>query len=234
MRQFHDQLQSLLQKVVMMGSLAEGMILTAIDSLTRGDMRQMEDVFDREQQLNRLQVEVDDQAVTLTALQQPVAQDARYLFMASRIGGELERIGDQSVNVCQNSVHVHKSTAGGGPVSAAAFVDIRVMAELARAMVRDSLTAMMKRDVALANKVLEQDEQLDALRDQNFQSLLSAMSENPASIQRSMSLILIARNLERIGDHATNIGEEVIYWINGRDVRHGRGLGGSSVSAVKS
>ncbi len=218
MRHFHDQLQLLLQKVVMMGSLAESMIQTAIESLVKRNEAISADVFAKEQQVNILQVEVDDLAVKLTALQQPVARDARFLFMASRIGGELERIGDQAINICQNAHYVIQAP----PLRP--MVDLPIMADVAQKMVRDSLTAMVNRDVELANRVLEEDEKVDAFRDQIFRSLLTYMMADPGTIQRALSQILIARNLERIADHATNIGEEVIYWIQGRDVRHGKGL----------
>jgi phosphate transport system protein len=218
MRHFHAQLQELLQRVVIMGSVAESMIQTAVNGLVARSEGMLEEVFLKERQVNALQVEVDDRAVKLTVLQQPVAQDARFLFMASRIGGELERIADQAINICQNARFVLQ----GPPLRP--LVDLPIMAEVAQGMVRDSVTAMINRDVGLANRVLEQEEKVDAFRDQIFRTMLTCMTADPGTIQRAMSLILIARNVERIGDHATNVAEEVIYWIQGRDVRHGKGL----------
>lgn len=218
MRHFHEQLQDLFQKVVLMGMTTESMIQAAIRGLIERNERCHSDVFEKEHEVNRMQVEVDDMAVKLTALQQPVASDARFLFMASRIGGELERIADQAINICQNA-HFVLSAPALKPM-----VDVPIMADVAQKMVRDSMTAMINRDVAVANKVLEEEEKVDAFRDQVFRTLLTYMMADPGTIQRAMSLILIARNLERIGDHATNIAEEVIYWIQGRDVRHGKGL----------
>ena len=217
MRHFHEQLQELLQKIVMMGTITESMISSAIGGLVKRNDALFVDVFVREDEVNRLQVEVDDRAVKLTALQQPMAQDVRFLFMASRIGGELERIADQAINICQNSRHVLE-----GPPTRQ-LVEIPIMAEAAQKMVRDSLTAMIQRDVNLAAAVLEQETKVDAFRNQIFATLLDEMKHDPSAIDRSLSLILIARNLERIGDHATNIAEEVIYWIQGRDVRHTKG-----------
>lgn len=225
MRRFQDQLQILLQKVVMMGSLAETMIEKAVDGLMKRNEGLCAGVFATENQVNALQVEVDDLAVTLTALQQPVARDARFLFMASRIGSELERIADQAVNICQNTHHLMAAPPLKAEMPSAGMVDLPIMADVAKAMVRNSLTAMMNKDVDLANRVLGEDEKVDALRDQIFRSLLTSIMVDPGSTQTALSLILIARNLERIADHATNIGEEVIYWIQGRDVRHTRGLG---------
>lgn len=218
MRQFHEQLQDLLQRVMMMGATAEAMIERAIAGLVSRTETPFADVFTKEQVVNALHVEIDDRAVRLTALQQPVAQDVRFLFMASKIGSELERIGDQAVNICQNAHYVLGSPPAELPG------DLPKMAEIAQRMVRDSLKAMMDRDVALADSVLEADAQVDALRDRVFHALLPEIGTGPGEAQRGLSLILIARNLERIGDHATNVAEEVIYWIQGRDVRHGRAI----------
>ena len=215
MRHFHEQLQDLLQKIVMMGTITETMIQLALHGLVKRNEASFEDVFSKEIEVNRLQVEVDDAAVRLTALQQPVAQDVRFLFMASRIGGELERIADQAINICQNARHVIDAP----PLQP--LVELPIMAELAQKMVRDSLTAMIQRDVAQASVVLEEEEKVDAFRNRIFATLMEWMKQDATAIDRSMSLILIARNLERIGDYATNIAEEVIYWIQGRDVRHG-------------
>jgi phosphate transport system protein len=217
MRHFDDQLQELLNTVATMGELAESMVRTAVKALVSRDESLTLEVFAREREVNSLQVAVDDQAIRLTVLQQPVARDARFLFMASRIGGELERIADQAINICQNTHYVLQSP----PLQP--LVGLPVMADVAVKMVRDGVAAMMRRDVALANTVLEEEEKVDAHRDQIFRVLLTHMMSDPTTIQRALSLILIARNLERVGDHATNIAEEVIYWVQGRDVRHNAG-----------
>jgi phosphate transport system protein len=218
MRHFHEQLQDLLQKIVIMGTITESMIQLAIGGLVKRTEAASNDIFAKEDEVNRLQVHVDDMAVKLTALQQPMAQDVRFLFMASRIGGELERIADQAINITQNSRHALEA-----PAPSKSLVELPIMAEIAQKMVRDSLTAMINRDVNLAGVVLEEETKVDAFRNQIFKTLLEWMKQDPTSIERSLSLILIARNLERIGDHATNIAEEIIYWIQGRDVRHMKG-----------
>ena len=223
MRHFEELLQELLQKIVLMGTIAESMISIAVTGLVKRNQSHAIDVFVKEQEVNRLQVEVDDRAVKLTALQQPVAQDVRFLFMASRIGGELERIADQAINIVQNSKHVLE----GPPMRP--LVELPIMAEVAQKMVRDSLSAMIQRDVALAATVLEEEKKVDAFRNQIFSTLLDWMKQDPTAIERSLSLILIARNLERIGDHATNVAEEVIYWIQGRDVRHTKGQAAKAI-----
>jgi phosphate transport system protein len=218
MRQFHEQLHELLTRVQEMGELSLSMVKTAVETLIRQDESLTKQVFATEDRVNALQVEVDDRAVRLTVLQQPVAQDARFLFMASRIGGELERIADQAINICQNAHYVLEASAAA-PMKP--LVELPLMAELAQKMVRDALSAMINKDPAVANRVLEEEKMVDAFKEAIFRTLLTYMMSDPRTIQRSLSLILISRNLERIGDHATNIAEEVIYWIQGRDVRHG-------------
>lgn len=215
MRHFDEQLEELFKRIIMMGSLAESMIQLAIRAYTEANESLADEVYTREDQVNALQVEVDDKAVKLTTLQQPVASDARFLFMASRIGGELERIADQSINIVQNT---HYALEGSPPLRP--LVDLPIMADVVQKMVRNSMAAMAGRDLNLADDVLQQEDQVDAFRDQIFRILLTHMMADPRTIQQSLSLILMARNLERIGDHATNIAEEVIYWIQGRDIRH--------------
>jgi phosphate transport system protein len=217
-RTFDKQLQELLQRVVLMGSIVESMITQAVAVLVARSEGPCKDVFEKENEVNSLHVEVDDRAVKLTALQQPVARDARFLFMASKIGSELERIGDQAVNICGNAHYVLESP----PLRS--LVELPIMADIAQKMLRDSLSAMINRDIGLANQVLEEEDKVDALRDKIFHTLLADIGAGQGSAQRDISLILIARNLERIGDHATNIAEEVIYWIQGRDVRHGKAM----------
>jgi phosphate transport system protein len=199
---------------VEMGTIAERMIDLALTVLVQRNEALAETVWELEREVNTFQVEIDEMAVRLTAMQQPVARDARFLFMASRIGGELERIADQTINITQNAHFVLE----GPPLRP--MVDIPIMAEVAKKMVHDTVTAMIQRDVVLAEKVLEEEYKVDAFRDQIFRTLLTYMMADPGTIQRALSLILISRNVERIGDHATNISEEVIYWIQGRDVRH--------------
>ena len=219
MRHFDEQLDELFKRIVMMGSLAESMIRTAVRVYTERNEALAAEVFENERKVNALQVEVDETAVRLTTLQQPVASDARFLFMASRIGGELERIGDQAINICQNAHHA----LDGAPIEP--LVDLPIMGDVTQKMLRNSLSAMGERSVQIAEAVLEQEEQVDAFRDQIFRIVLTHMMSDPRTIPQSLSVILMARNLERIGDHATNIAEEVIYWIQGRDIRHTQSRG---------
>jgi phosphate transport system protein len=213
-RHFDEEIQEIRQRLVRMGSLAESMIASALRMLIERDDRHYREVTEREEQVNSLQIEIDDMAVKITATQQPVGSDVRFLFMAARITSELERIGDQAINICQNAQHLLKAP----PLKP--FVDIPIMAEIAQRMVRDSLDALIRKDVSIAERVLTEEDKVDAFRDQVFRELLTYMMADPATIPRALSLILISRNLERVGDHATNIAEEVIYWIQGRDIRH--------------
>jgi phosphate transport system protein len=213
-RHFDDEIKEIRRKLVEMGGLAESMIASALRTLLERNESHCEEVTVREVQVNNLQISIDDMAVKVTALQQPVGSDVRFLFMATRITSELERIADQAINVCQNAHFLLKAP----PLKP--FVDIPIMAEVAQKMVRDSLESLIRKDVDLADRVLREDDKVDAFRDQIFRELLTYMMSDPATIPRALSLILVSRNLERVADHATNIAEEVIYWVQGRDIRH--------------
>ncbi len=214
MRHMDEQLQQLLERLLLMGRLAESMIELALRSLIERNELLSDAIYQKEKEVNELQIEIDDSAVKLTALQQPVGGDVRFLFMASRIATELERIGDQAVNIIQNASHVMKAPA------LKPLVDLPVMGEIIEKMVRNSLDSLVARDCSLATRVLEEEDKVDAYRDLIFRVLLTYMMADPGTIERALSLILISRNLERVGDHATNIAEEVIYLVEGREVRH--------------
>jgi phosphate transport system protein len=214
MRHLDQKIQELLEKLLQMGRLAESMVQTALRVLVERDESLGADIIRKESEVNSLQIEIDDSAVKLTALQQPVGMDVRFLFMASRIATELERIADQAVNIMENAQHVLQAP----PLKP--LVDLPVMGEVAERMVRDSLEALVEKDCSVANRVLEEEKKVDAYRDHIFRVLLTYMMADPGTIQRALALILISRNLERVGDHATNIAEEVIYLVEGREVRH--------------
>jgi phosphate transport system protein len=214
MRHLDEKIQNLLERLLLMGRLAESMIQLALRILIERNEALGEELSRKEEEVNDLQIEIDDTAVKLTALQQPVGGDVRFLFMASRIATELERISDQAVNVMENAHHVLKAP------QLKPLVDLPVMGEIAEKMVRDSLNALVTKDCALAYHVLEEEQKVDAHRDQIFRVILTYMMGDPGTIERALALILISRNLERVGDHATNIAEEVIYLVEGREVRH--------------
>ena len=213
-RHFDEQIQELTQRLVLMGRLADSMIGLSLRALMERDEAYCAEIEKKEDEVDRLQLEVDDRAIKLTALQQPVGTDVRFLFMASRIATELERIADQAVNISQNA----HSLLQAPPLKP--LIDLPIMAEVAQRMVGNAIEALVKRDVALADLVLQEEEKIDAFRDQIFRELLTYMMADPSTIPRALALILISRNLERVGDHATNVAEEVVYLVKGRDVRH--------------
>ena len=213
-RHFEDQLQELKGRLVTMGTKAESMIERAVKALLERDSARLPEVFRTEQEVNELHIEVDERVINLIALHHPVATDLRMAVMCSKIAGELERIGDQAVNICQNTTELLRYP----PLKP--LLDIPLMAEVARRMLRESLDAFVRQDAALAQKVLHTDDEVDAFKNQIFRELLTYMMSDPGTIPRALALILISRNLERVGDHATNVAEEVIYAAQGRDVRH--------------
>jgi len=214
MRHLHEQLQDVLKQITIMGSLTESMIALAMRILVERDESLTNEVMAKEDEVNALQVRIDETSINLIATQQPVGKDVRLLFMASKIVTDLERIADQAKNISQNAHYVLTQP----PLKP--MVDLPIMAEIAQKMVRDALTAVLDRDVELAERVIREESKVDAFRDQVFRTLLTYMMADPGTIQRALSLILISRNIERIGDHATNIAEEAIYIVQGRDIRH--------------
>jgi phosphate transport system protein len=213
-RHLEDEIQELRARLVRMGTASESMIERAVKGLLERSTARHAEIFKTEREVNEFQIEVDERVVSLLALQNLVATDLRLAVMCSKIAGELERIGDQAVNICQNTVELLRYP----PLRP--VIDIPLMAEIARRMLRESLDAFVRQDAGLAQKVLVADDEVDAFKSQIFRELLTYMMSDPATIPRALSLILISRNLERVGDHATNIAEEVIYCVQGRDVRH--------------
>jgi len=178
------------------------------------DIKHAQDVLDEENSINEMQIEIDDRVVQLLALHQLMAADLRFVLAVSRINNDLERIGDQAVNIAQSAQRILRHPR------VKPYVDLPRMSELAEEMVRDSLNAVVRRDVELAKSVLTRDDQVDSLRDQIFRELLTYMMGDSSVVFPAFELILMAKNLERIGDHATNIAEDVIYIVAGQDVRH--------------
>ncbi len=197
-----------------MGSLAERAVHQAVQAVLDVEEHMAESVLDEENAINEMQIEVDERVTRLLAQQQLVAIDLRFILAVSRINNDLERIGDQAVNIAQSALRILRHP------QVKPYVDLPRMSEIAEGMVRDSLNALVRGDLDLARSVLARDDQVDLLRDQMFRELLTYMMENSAVVFPAFELILVAKNLERIGDHATNIAEDVIYIVAGRDVRH--------------
>jgi len=213
-REFDRELENLKHKLIHMATTVETMIDRAIASLVDRNEEAAVTVPGCEQEVNRLQIQIDEMVQALAATHQPVACDLRLLLAASKINSELERIGDQAVNITQDSRALMRQP------ELKPLIDIPRMADIAKKMVHDSVDAFDRGDVLLAQAVVMTDDQVDALKDLVLRELLTYMTSNPDTVERALALILISRHLERIGDHATNIAEDVIYVIQGRDVRH--------------
>ena len=213
-RHFERDLDELKERLLWMGSLAERAVHQAVHAVLDADEKLASAVLDEENTINELQIELDDRVVQLLALQQLMAVDLRFVLAVSRINVDLERIGDQAVNIAESAQRILRHPR------VKPYVDLPRMSELAEEMVRDSLNAVVRRDAELAKSVLLRDDQVDRLRDQIFRELLTYMMTDSSVVFPTFDLILVAKNLERVGDHATNIAEDVIYMVAGRDVRH--------------
>jgi phosphate transport system protein len=214
-RHFEQDLQALKERLLTMGSLAETMIHSAIKALTDRKVELVSDVYRHEKEVNALQIEVDDRCLKMIALHQPAASDLRFITAAIKINADLERIADQAVNICQTTEYLLKEP------QLKPLIDVPRMAEISKKMLKDALDSFVDRDENLARSVLVRDDQVDELKQQLFRELLTYMISDPSTIQRGIDLILISRNLERIADHATNIAEDVIFVVAGKDIRHG-------------
>ena len=211
---FEDDLRTLKNRLLSMGALVEERARQAVQALMERRPELAEEVIAGDQEVNDLQIEIDDRCLKLLALQQPMASDLRLITAAMKINADLERIGDQAVNIAENAAQL----LAHPPLKP--WLDLPRMAEIAQQMTRDALDAFVRRDPALARNVLERDDEVDQLKDQNFRVLLTYMMADPGTIERALALILVARNLERIADHATNIAEDVIFLVEAKDVRH--------------
>jgi phosphate transport system protein len=211
---FEEELQALKNRLLTMGALVEERVHQAVRALIDRQLEEAEQVIRSDQDVNTLQIEIDDRCLKLLALQQPIATDLRLITAAMKINADLERIGDQAVNIAENVIKLLPQA----PLKP--LIDIPRMAELAEKMTRDALDAFVRKDPELARNVLQRDDEVDNLKDQVFRELLTYMMADPGTIQRALALILISRNLERIADHATNIAEDVIFLVEAKDVRH--------------
>ena len=213
-RHFQEELDAMQSRLLEMGGLAEERVRAAIDGLSTRDAAVIDSVTHGDEPVNRLHIEVDERCFRLLALYQPMATDLRAIVAAVKINSDLERVGDLAVNIAEAATRYVRHA----PVKK--LIDIPRMAHIAQSMLRDALDAYVRRDTVLAQNVLNEDDQLDALKTQVFRELLTYMLQDPTTVEPALDLILISRHLERIGDHATNIGEDVIFMVSARDVRH--------------
>jgi phosphate transport system protein len=214
MRHFIEELEDLQGRLLQMGTLVESAIHTSVLALTERSETGAQQVLGNEDRINHLEIEIDELAVRLLALQQPMAKDLRFLTAAIKINTDLERMGDLAVNIVERAIALMNRPA------VRPQVDIPQMARTVESMVRKSLDAFVKREPELARSVLLSDDTVDRLRDSIHSELISFMQEDPEAIPQALDLILVARHLERIADHATNIAEDTLFLVKGVDVRH--------------
>ena len=213
---FESELQALKNQLLTMGALVEERVHRAVQSLINRREEEAERIIASDAEVNDLQIDIDERCLRLLATQTPLAVDLRLITSAMKINADLERVGDQAVNIAENVLKLLPQP----PLKP--LIDIPRMAAIAEKMIRDSLDAFVRRDPELARDVLRRDDEVDELKDQVFRELLTYMMADPGTIHRALALILISRNLERIGDHATNIAEDVIFIMEAKDVRHHR------------
>jgi phosphate transport system protein len=211
---FHEELNTLKGRLLEMGGLAEERVRAAVQGLVLRDGALFDKILIGDEPLNQLHVEIDDRCFRLLALHQPMATDLRAIVAAVKINTDLERVGDLAVNIAEAG----KRYITHPPVKQ--LIDIPKMGDLAQTMLRDALDAFVKRDTALAQRVLNEDDRLDALKTQVFRDLLGYMLKDQGTVEPAIDLILVSRHLERIGDHATNVAEDVIFMVSALDVRH--------------
>jgi phosphate transport system protein len=213
-RHFQEELGQLKTRILEMGGLAEEEVRIAIKGLVDRDSASIAQALAGDEPVNALHIEIDSRCFTLLALYQPMAADLRAIVAAVKINTDLERVGDLAVNIAEAAQRCVQR-----PV-VKKLIDLPRMAGIAQAMLRDALDAFVKRDTQLAQRVLDEDDTLDELKTQIFRELLTCMLQDPTTVEPALDLILISRHLERIGDHATNIAEDVIFIVSARDVRH--------------
>ncbi|HLG59686.1 MAG TPA: phosphate signaling complex protein PhoU [Vicinamibacterales bacterium] len=211
---FREELEALQGRLLEMGGLAEERVRAAVQGLVSREPALFEKVLLGDEPVNQLHIEIDNRCFRLLALHQPMATDLRAIVAAVKINTDLERVGDLAVNIAEAG----KRYISHPPVKK--LIDIPQMGEIAQTMLRDALDAFVKRDTALAHQVLNEDDRLDALKTQVFRDLLTHMLNDQSTVEPALDLILVSRHLERIGDHATNVAEDVIFMVSALDVRH--------------
>jgi phosphate transport system protein len=214
-REYEGELLRLREQVILMGAEVEGMIADSIRSLLERDSALAHAVMDRDERVDQIEVQNDALCLSLLARRQPVASDLRFITTVLRIVRDLERAGDQAVNIAERVIELNDEP----PLKA--YVDLPRMAEGVQAMLRDALDALVNGDDVGAQNLIHRDDQIDALYDRINRVLLTYMMENPQNIFRATRLQSIAHNLERVSDHATNIAEMVVFYVQGKDIRHG-------------
>jgi len=212
---FQQGLDDLKEKLLRMGGLAEKAIERAAEAYRTRDAKYCQMVLTGEAEINQAEREIDELALDLLAMQQPIAVDLRFILAVFKINADLERVGDQAVNISQRVLDLISEPEVQLPV------DISRMAESASTMVQRALESFLDGKAEIAETVLQMDNIVDRMKDEAFVVLVQKMIHEPHTTRAALNVLLIARNLERIADHATNIAEDVIFWVRGADVRHG-------------
>jgi phosphate transport system protein len=211
---FQQGLDELKERLLEMGGMAEAAVEMAAESYKKRDGRLAQEVFDRERLINQSERQIDELTVDLMAMQQPMAIDLRFLLAVLKINADLERVGDLAVNIAQRSMDLIQEP------EIDARVDIGRMTTAVSTMVRRALESFVSARAEVAQAVLEMDSIVDRMKDEAFVNLVAQMKQDPQRVRAYLDVLLIARSLERIADHATNIAEDVIFWVSGADVRH--------------
>lgn len=211
---FHKELEELKESLLRMGTLVEEAIRDAVQSLVKRDSDLAQKIFEGEDRINKLEIEIGDMCLRLLALRQPMAVDLRFITSAMKIITDLERMGDQAVNIAERAISLNQEP------QLKPYIDIPRMTEITQSMVKDVLDAFVNRDSKLARSVCERDDLVDGLKDQVFRELLTYMISDPKTITRAVHLMIICRCLERIADHATNIAEDVIFVVDALVIKH--------------
>ncbi len=211
---FQQELNRLKEYLLKMAGLAERAISNAVEALVKRDTALAERTIAEDEAINQMEILIDEECLKLLALHQPMAADLRFITSAMRINTELERIGDQAVNIGERVMSLNQEP------QLKPYIDIPRMAEITQSMVKDVLDAFVNKDVKLARSVCERDDQVDALNDQVFRELLTYMLSDPKTITRAVHLMIVSRCLERIADHATNIAEGVIFMVKALVIKH--------------
>jgi phosphate transport system protein len=213
-RHFERELEALKEQLLRMGGRAEAIILKAVDALGRRDASLAHEVLADDKLIDRLELDIDDRCLRLLALQQPLARDLRFITAALKISNDLERVGDHAVNIAGSALRLAEQP------QLKPLVDIPRMAELAGGMLHEALDAFVRDDTGAARRICLRDDEVDNLNRQVFRDLVGLMIEDPTTITRGMELVLVARNLERVGDMATNVAEEVVFIAEARVIKH--------------
>jgi phosphate transport system protein len=214
-RHFHEQLGVLKQRLLAMSARAEELVELAVDALLTHDIGKAQAVIEADRELDQQELEVEQLTVELLALQQPMARDLRFLISAIKVTSDLERVGDHAVNIAHCVLRLHALSTRVTPE-----LSIAEMARMARSMLADALDAFVRADGALGRDVCKRDDQVDALNDSHFRVLLTHMMGDPRTINPSLELLLVSRNLERVADLATNISEDAVFLAEGKQIKH--------------